>query len=124
MVGGCCMLLYRSYFDMLGGFDAMRVYGVEDTELCLRSWLLGYPVIVVPGAEVAHVFKEQTNFSVPWEAYVFNSLRLALLHFDGEPLSRLLSYWSACPGYEQAWNALQQSDIWARREELRIRRAH
>lgn len=124
MLAGCCILMYRSFFEMIGGFDDMRIYGVEDSEICVRSWLLGYPVLVVPRAEVAHVFKEQSNFHVPWEAYIFNALRMAILHFEGEVLARIIGYWEKCPGYEAAWSAVQESDVWQRRDALHKTRAH
>jgi hypothetical protein len=37
----------------------MRSYGMEDVEIGIRAWLLGYSVIMVPDAEVAHRFKKE-----------------------------------------------------------------
>jgi GT2 family glycosyltransferase len=51
------MVMTREFFEAVRRFDAMRTCGLEDVELCIRCWLLGYFVIMVPYAEVAHWFK-------------------------------------------------------------------
>jgi GT2 family glycosyltransferase len=117
------MVMRRSFFESVGKFDAMRSYGMEDVEMCIRSWLLGYPVIMVPKAEVAHWFKSEP-FSPSWPDYLYNRLRTAVLHFEGERLQRIVAALRTKPSFRDAASTLLLSDIWARYSELRAHRVH
>jgi GT2 family glycosyltransferase len=121
MAGCACMVMTREFFEAAGRFDAMRSYGMEDVELCIRAWLLGYSVIMVPDAEVGHWFKKEP-FPVGWHDYVYNRLRTAVLHFDGEPLRRILAALQAKPAFSDAVASLLVSDIWERRRQVRQNR--
>ena len=124
LVGGGCMTMKKSFFEAIGRFDTMRTFGVEDVELCIRCWLFGYPVIVVPNAEVAHWFKEKSNFYVGWQDYVYNLLRTAILHFDGESLARILDYLQTKPSFREAIESLLLSNIWERYGFVRAKQKH
>lgn len=115
---GCVHMAYKSWFDQIGGYDTMRTYGVEDLEISLRSWRLGGPVQVVPRAEVAHYFREKTTCNVGWTDVIYNSLRMAHLHFSGEPLARLVRHWESYPDYREACLLLEQSDVHERRRQI------
>ncbi len=124
MVGGGCMAVRSSFFADCGGFDAMNTFGVEDIELCLRAWLLGHSVMVEPRAEVAHWFKEHSNFKVDWKDYTYNLLRMASLHFDGERYERIMSSLAVKPAYYEALSALNHSDVADKRAQLRATRRY
>lgn len=123
LVGCACLAMTRELFEGVGRFDYMRSYGMEDVELCLRVWLLGYAVIMVPGAEVAHWFKKEP-FPVGWHDFLYNRLRAAVLHFDGDSLKRILASLASKPHFADAMSSLLVSDIWARREIVRAGRKH
>lgn len=121
--GGCGMFFHRSFFEQLGGFDQMRTYGLEDLEIAMRAWLFGGQVQVVPYATVAHYFRTKTTCDIPWPVYVYNVLRFAHLHFDGEQLDELVAHWRKQPGFDEAWRQLEQSNIHSRAAEFRRLRA-
>jgi GT2 family glycosyltransferase len=123
LVGCACMVMTRGFFVAVGGFEPMRSYGMEDIEMCIRCWLLGYPVIMVPAAKVAHWFKKEP-FSPCWHDYLYNRLRTAVLHFDGERLQRILSSLQTRPAFRDAAGTLLVSDVWPRYSLLRARRVH
>jgi GT2 family glycosyltransferase len=123
LVGCACMVMTKEFFEAVGRFDAMRSYGMEDVELCIRCWLLGYSVIMVPDAEVAHWFKKEP-FPVGWHDYLYNRLRTAVLHFDGEPLERILAALRAKPAFSDAVSSLLASDVWTRHRFVRDLRKH
>ena len=50
---GCC-IARRDVFDQVGGFDADYFIYDDDTDLSLRTRLLGYRVMFVPSAVVIH----------------------------------------------------------------------
>jgi len=123
LVGCASMVMSRRFFESVGKFDAMRSYGMEDVEMCIRSWLLGYPVIMVPKAEVAHWFKKEP-FSPGWSDYLYNRLRTAVLHFEGERLQRIVAALRTKPSFRDAAGALLLSDIWTRYSALRAHRVY
>jgi O-antigen biosynthesis protein len=53
---GACLLVRRSAFDDVGGFDP--VYGLiyfEDADLCLSLWQIGFRTVYEPASTVTHV---------------------------------------------------------------------
>jgi N-acetylglucosaminyl-diphospho-decaprenol L-rhamnosyltransferase len=53
-VSGACLLVRRSAFDELGGFDEAYFMYLEDVDLCWRAWRRGWRVAYEPGARVVH----------------------------------------------------------------------
>jgi N-acetylglucosaminyl-diphospho-decaprenol L-rhamnosyltransferase len=53
-VTGACLLIRRSLFDALGGFDEKLFLYFEDKDLCKRAASLGAKVVYYPEAEVVH----------------------------------------------------------------------
>jgi N-acetylglucosaminyl-diphospho-decaprenol L-rhamnosyltransferase len=53
-VSGTCMLVRRSAFVAVGGFDESYFMYVEDVDLCWRLWQAGWRVGYEPGARVVH----------------------------------------------------------------------
>ncbi|MFH1532762.1 MAG: glycosyltransferase family 2 protein [Pseudomonadota bacterium] len=51
---GAAMLVRRSVFEDLGGFDPDYFAYCEDVDLCWRAWLRGYTVEYVPTSVVLH----------------------------------------------------------------------
>lgn len=52
-VHGACLLLRRSIFEELGGFDPRFFMFFEDIDLCKRCWELGKRVVYIPEIHVA-----------------------------------------------------------------------
>jgi GT2 family glycosyltransferase len=53
-VTGCFLLIRKSLWTELGGFDeTFFMYG-EDTDLCLRAWKAGYICMICPDAQLIH----------------------------------------------------------------------
>jgi GT2 family glycosyltransferase len=48
------MVVRRSMFEQLGGFDPRLPVGWEDTDICWRAWLRGWRTVLVPGATCWH----------------------------------------------------------------------
>src|SRR5262249_17246024 len=116
---GACIMVKRELFHAVGGFDNTSIWGVEDIEISIRTWLLGYRVLLVPSVDVAHLFKTKAGFHVGWRDWVYNASRCAILHFDGERLSRMLSALERKPGVAAAIDMLLRSDVWERLEFVR-----
>jgi GT2 family glycosyltransferase len=119
---GACMLMRKDLFNELGGFDNIRTWGMEDVEICIRAWLFGYAVIVVPDVEIRHLFKAKAQFCAPWSDYLHNVLRAAILHFDGERLHRILDNLESSPQFGEAATLLLHSDMLERYRFVRNKR--
>ena len=53
-VAGTCMLVRRSAFEEVGGFDEAYFMYVEDVDLCWRLWRAGWKVGYEPAGRVVH----------------------------------------------------------------------
>jgi len=54
MASAASMLVRKSLFDKIGGFDTRLPLGYEDAEICLRAWIHGWKTIYVPSAICWH----------------------------------------------------------------------
>ena len=54
MASAACMMVRRTYFEKLGGFDDRLPLGYEDVELCWRGWVNGWKTVYVPSAICWH----------------------------------------------------------------------
>lgn len=53
-VSGCALLVRRSIFEELGGFDTSYFMFAEDLDFCWRTQLIGRRIEVIPKARVFH----------------------------------------------------------------------
>lgn len=123
MVPGLCVAMRQDFFREVGGFDAGMVnYGSEDLEICLRSWLLGYEVVMVPQVEVSHLFRPRHPYAVNWTDVVHNTLRTVYAHFNSRRAERVTAALRSLPAFDAAYSLVNDSDIWRRRETLQQKR--
>jgi GT2 family glycosyltransferase len=54
MGSAACMLVRRTLFEKLGGFDERLPLGYEDVEICWRAWTRGWKTVYVPQAICWH----------------------------------------------------------------------
>lgn len=54
MGSAASMLVRRSFFEKLSGFDDRLPLGYEDVEICWRAWLRDWKTVYVPGAICWH----------------------------------------------------------------------
>jgi GT2 family glycosyltransferase len=54
MASAACMMVRRTYFEKLGGFDDRLPLGYEDVELCWRGWVYSWKTVYVPSAICWH----------------------------------------------------------------------
>jgi len=91
-VSGACMLLRRSTFEEVGGFDGGYFMYFEDMDLCLRLARAGWSVVFEPRATVAHVVGGSTR-SAPYRKVVDHhrsTLRFYRRRYAGDPRMLLL----------------------------------
>lgn len=124
-LGGGFMAMRHDTLKAAGGFDAgMPEWGSEDLEICLRYWLLGYEVWVVPSVIVLHYFRSAAPYKIEWRSVAHNLLRVALLHLNGERLARVLAALKNEGKFEEALAQAVTSDVWQQRAAFDARRAY
>jgi GT2 family glycosyltransferase len=125
LLAGLCQAFQAQVFFELGGYDpGMTGYGHEDLEICLRSWLYGLPVLVVPSIEVSHMFRPTAPYQIEWSDSLYNMLRLIYAHFSVSRIERVLPQLQQLPGYAQAIQRLNASEVWLRRRMFEWRREY
>ncbi len=80
----CCAAMSRALYEETRGFDSdLYSWGLEDLDLGLKTWLLGYSILHDPVAIVGHRFASSfSRYDVPQAQVVANKLRIAYKHFD------------------------------------------
>jgi GT2 family glycosyltransferase len=73
-VTGACLMVRKTVFDEVGGFDEGYWNGYEDVDLCLRIWESGGTVRHVPQSTVVHL--ESQSGPERWERVRENEHRL------------------------------------------------
>ena len=125
IIPGCCFATRRDVIETTGGWDDGQLQrGNIDNEGCVRFWMLGYELMIAPDTVVAHKFRKRSPYRVGWPEFLFNRLRLAFVHFNGERLGRVVSGLRNYPGFGEALSLLAASDIAERRRELQVRRVY
>jgi GT2 family glycosyltransferase len=118
IIPGGCLGVSRALFGTLGGFDAMRHFGFEDVEFCLRAWRLGARLLGVPVSRIDHRFRGGHPFEVPRSSFVYNAVRTAILHLDGERLKATLTSWSRHPDFTHQMIDLISGDVLHRKSAI------
>ena len=100
MVTGAFLAMRREEFLAVGGFDEKYVYGLEDTDLCLKvRKYLGKEVVCANNISVVHrrgftrmeqssaIARRQNNeiFNLKWKRYIRREIRNSICNFG--------SYW-------------------------------
>jgi GT2 family glycosyltransferase len=122
-LGGGFMVMRHDTLKQAGAFDAgMPEWGSEDLELCIRYWLLGHEVWVVPEVTVLHYFRQTNPNRARWQVVSHNLLRVALLHFSHERLAQVISALKTDAKFGDALALAADSDVWQKRADLAAHR--
>ncbi len=125
LAGGCFQAFRRDFFYEIGGYDAgMMNFGSEDLEMCLRVWLLGYQVKIVPQVEISHRFRRSAPFSFGWIDTSYNFLRLVYGHFNEQRIERVIAAHTETPSFDEALRRVRISDILLKRRTLELKRKY
>ncbi|XP_064022969.1 polypeptide N-acetylgalactosaminyltransferase 15 isoform X2 [Pogoniulus pusillus] len=79
VVAGAVVAMDRHYFQNIGAYDPdMTLWGAENLELSIRTWLCGGSVEVIPCSRVGHVYRSHLPPALPYEeATTRNKIRIA-----------------------------------------------
>jgi GT2 family glycosyltransferase len=124
LLGAGFLAMRREVFEASGGFDPAMVWGMEDLELSVRLWTLGFKCFLTPSVEVAHLDRSGFNpyYQLDWEEGLHNTLRLAFLHFGRKRLQRVLQFYAADPTFPASMSRLATGNMWEVRRRIHARR--
>ncbi|XP_027735835.1 polypeptide N-acetylgalactosaminyltransferase 15 [Empidonax traillii] len=79
VVAGAVVAMDRHYFQNTGAYDSdMTMWGAENLELSIRTWLCGGSVEIIPCSRVGHVYRHHIPHAFAYEeAIVRNKIRIA-----------------------------------------------
>lgn len=107
--GGCCLMLRRALYHQLGGFDlALRRWGSEFTDLCLKLYSAGGCCYWESEVRVGHLFRSSFPYAIEHADILYNRLRTAYIHFSPEVFERFRALVCGEPGAEAALSLLQE----------------
>lgn len=84
-VTGACMIMRRSVFEQLGGFDEIYQVAYSDLEFCLRAGAAGYRVVYTPFARVLHHEGGSRGFDQPPSDVLRATLQMRPVVLEGDP---------------------------------------
>ena len=124
-LGGDFMAMRHDTLKETGAFDgAMPQWGSADLELCVRYWLLGYEVWVVPEVTVLRHFRKTDLEKVGRGAASRNLLRIAFLYFNDARIARVVSAFKNDPQFQESLAYAANSDVWEQRVAFSTRQVH
>ena len=124
LLGGCFLAMRRDTFEATGGFDpGMTSWGMNDNEISLRLWLLGYELWLAPQVDVRHLFRERHPYRVKWSGLLHNKLRMAHVHFGPQRRARVEEALRRHEDFPAARDMLRQSDVARRRRQVHSQRS-
>jgi GT2 family glycosyltransferase len=134
IVSGCFLLIKKSLWDSLGGFDPKFFMYGEDADLCLRAKKLGVQPIIFPDATIIHYGGASENIRADKMVRLFKAkMELIKRHWNPAwvPFGIFMYKWAALSRYlvcsalalvksryresAKAWR-----EIWQRRNEWEI----
>ena len=90
-LGAGCFAMRKETWQNLKFDEGMPMMQFEDTELCIRAWLMGYEVWVAHESVIFHYFRTEAPYDTDMTHVWYNMLRLAYLHFNDERLGRVIA---------------------------------
>ena len=90
-ISGALMMMRRSDFEALGGFDEAYFVHVEDLDICRRAELAGWPVIFAPGPHGMHVRSTSAADPRQLSRHKRRGMARYLKKFARGPIERALS---------------------------------
>ena len=92
-VSGCCMLIKKEVLEKVGLFDENFFLYVEDADLCCRTIIAGYNIIVSNSSKIFHKISRSTSGNLsqlPLYYVTRNRLYFAKKNFPGVNILTLL----------------------------------
>lgn len=99
-------------------------WGLEDSEICLKSWLSGYSVLCDPAIKIGHKFRSSFPYKVEPYDITYNKLWFGLSHFGSKRLALYLKVASLNFDFVEILLMCLDNKVLDRRRELLDKRVY
>jgi len=107
--GGCCVLMPRSLYSEVGGFDlGLRQWGCEFIDLCIKIYQSGGMCLVEPSVKVGHLFRNDRPYLMSYRDTNYNKLRTGYIHLDLEYFNIMADLLRDEPDYNESLSLFEQ----------------
>lgn len=113
--GGFLLIKKQTLKKLLGFEIGFRVWGFDDVEFSLRSWLFGERLIATPKVRVYHLFRSGQQYKGFNENVLYNLGRLACLHFNPPRIVKTINLINNFTFGKKIIKELSSAEIWKRR---------
>jgi GT2 family glycosyltransferase len=122
---GCCMVMEKEVFDEIGQFDTgIRFWGEEDSELCMRAWLMGFRVLCEPPVRVGHKFRASFPYNLDRIDIIFNKIRFVISHLSSERVTKYLRTIADAQDFSKLLLMVLEGNTLDRRLDMFSKRVH
>ena len=102
----------KKWWNTIGGMDSgLEIWGGENIEISLRTWLCGGEIKVARGSCVDHVFRGNHPYSFPGDVYKKNIVRVAEAWLDETTKSKFYHAINTIPGTVPFGNLDEQKTL-------------
>jgi GT2 family glycosyltransferase len=102
-IGGGAWMCSRQWYEHIGGLDrGLRVWGGENIDVPLRTWLAGGSCVVAGGVEVGHLYNEQGTRLMSGVDFTYNKMRVAHNVFSAETFRTVMRSLRYLEGFKEA----------------------
>ena len=117
LLGNQLLAMRPDTLSDMGQFDeALVSEGTETLDFCIRCWLMGREVWVVPEAKASLYFSKTTNSQVGDSSFTADSLRVAITYFNPERIVDVIAAAKQRDHFDAAMAHVVNSNIGQRRE--------
>eukprot|EP01053_Blabericola_migrator_P000046 Blabericola_migrator_1__45@NODE_1010_length_5714_cov_79_058438_g693_i0_p2_GENE_NODE_1010_length_5714_cov_79_058438_g693_i0NODE_1010_length_5714_cov_79_058438_g693_i0_p2_ORF_typecomplete_len399_score55_42Glyco_transf_7C/PF02709_14/5e07Glyco_tranf_2_3/PF13641_6/0_0001_NODE_1010_length_5714_cov_79_058438_g693_i035964792 len=82
-MSGGLLGISKEWWNHTQGYDAgMKLWGSENIEQSVKTWMAGGEIVVARQSRVAHVFRSTFPYKVDGSAFAINKIRLVEVWFD------------------------------------------
>eukprot|EP01054_Gregarina_sp_Poly1_P004454 Gregarina_sp_Poly_1__4453@NODE_239_length_10907_cov_182_631458_g210_i0_p1_GENE_NODE_239_length_10907_cov_182_631458_g210_i0NODE_239_length_10907_cov_182_631458_g210_i0_p1_ORF_typecomplete_len729_score103_36Glyco_tranf_2_3/PF13641_6/2_2e20Glycos_transf_2/PF00535_26/5_5e19Glyco_tranf_2_2/PF10111_9/6_5e08Glyco_transf_7C/PF02709_14/1_6e07_NODE_239_length_10907_cov_182_631458_g210_i047206906 len=82
-MSGGLLGITKEWWNHTGGYDpGMRLWGSENIEQSIKTWMAGGEIVVARNSRVSHVFRQSFPYKIDYSALAANKLRLVEVWFD------------------------------------------
>jgi len=93
-ISGALLVMRRSDFQVLGGFDEGYFVHVEDVDLCRRAEEMGWPVVFAPGPHGTHMRSTSAADEGDLARYKARGMARYFQKFARSPVERRVARWA------------------------------